>query len=135
MSTRYLLDTNHLSDAIGKVSALRDRIRQMRRQGHKFGTCWPAIFELEMGMVQTKDPETCRRNLRILLKEVRLRPLDWDLLPVFGQIHLRLKKQGRALSIVDKMLAALAERENATILTADTDFQALPEIRTENWIS
>ena len=25
----YLLDTNHLSDAIGKVSALRDRIRQM----------------------------------------------------------------------------------------------------------
>jgi predicted nucleic acid-binding protein len=59
---RYLLDTNHLSDAIGKVSALRDRIRQMRRQGFKFGTCWPALFELEMGMAQTKDPAACRRN-------------------------------------------------------------------------
>jgi predicted nucleic acid-binding protein len=84
---RYLLDTNHLSDAIGKVSPLRDRIRQMRRQGFKFGTCWPAIFELEMGMAQTRDPAACRRNLRILLKEVRIRPLDWDLMQVFGKVH------------------------------------------------
>jgi tRNA(fMet)-specific endonuclease VapC len=134
MTTRYLLDTNHLSDAIGKVSALRDRIRQMRRQGHRFGTCWPALFELEMGMVQTKDPEACRRNLRILMKEVRLRPLDWDLMPVFGRVHVRLKEQGRALSLVDKLLAALAQHENATILSTDSDFQALPDIRTENWL-
>ncbi len=131
---RYLVDTNHLSDAIDKVSVLRDRIRQMRRQGHRFGTCWPVLFELEMGMVQTKDPEACRRNLRILMKEVRLRPLDWDLMPVFGQIHLRLKREGRALSFVDKLLAALAQHENATVLTTDADFQALPEIRTENWL-
>jgi predicted nucleic acid-binding protein len=74
MMRKFLLDTNHLSDAIGKVSALRERIRQMRRQGFKFGTCWPALFELEMGIVQTKDPEACRRNLRIFMKEVRLRP-------------------------------------------------------------
>ena len=38
------------------------------------------------------------------MKEVRLRPLDWDLLPIFGAIHLRLKKKGRALSLVDKLL-------------------------------
>ena len=131
---KYLLDTNHLSDAIGKVSAVRDRIHQMRRQGFKFGTCWPALFELEMGMVQTKDPEACRRNLRILMKEVRLRPLDWDLMRAFGQIHLRLKREGRALSFVDKVLAALAQHENATVLTTDGDFQALPEIRVENWL-
>jgi predicted nucleic acid-binding protein len=89
---RYLLDTNHLSNAIGKVSRLRDRIRQMRRQGLKFGTCWPALFELEMGMAQTRDPAACRRNLRILLKEVRIRPLDWDLMQAFGKVHLRLKE-------------------------------------------
>ena len=68
------------------------------------------------------------------MKEVRLRPLDWDLLQVFGQLHLRLKTHGRALSLVDKVLAALAQRDNATILTADADFQSLPEIRSENWI-
>jgi len=63
------------------------------------------------------------------------RPLDWDLLPVFGRIQLRLKAQGRALSLVDKLLAAMAQREDATILTTDADFQALPEIHSENWLS
>lgn len=130
----FLLDTNHLSDAIGKVSALRDRIRKMRRQGFNFGTCWPALFELEQGMVQTKGPAACRRNLRLLLKEVRIRPLDWDLMQAFGQVHVALKKQGRALSFVDKVLAALALQEKATVLTTDGDFQALPQIQTENWL-
>jgi predicted nucleic acid-binding protein len=131
---RYLLDTNHLGDAITKTSVLRDRICQMRRQGSRFGTCWPALFELEMGVVQTKDPMMCRRNVRILLREVRIRPLDWDLLNTFGHVHLLLKKRGRILSLVDKILGALAMVENATLLTADLDFQALPEIRTENWL-
>jgi predicted nucleic acid-binding protein len=132
---RYLLDSNHLGEAIGKISSLRDRIRQACRQGCKFATCWPAIFELEMGIVQTKDPVACRRNVKILLKEVRIRPLDWDLLDTFGHIHLLLKKRGRILSFVDKILAALAMNENATLLTTDLDFQGLPELRTENWLS
>src|ERR1043165_3964472 len=129
--TRYLLDSNHLANGIRKVSALRERIREMRRKGHKFATCWPALFELEMGIAQTKDAEACHRNLRILLKEVRIRPLDWGLLGTFGQLHMQLKSRGRVLSFVDKVLAALAIIEDATILTADLDFQSLPEIRTE----
>jgi len=32
------------------------------------------------------------------------------------------------------MLAALALHDNRTLLTADRDFEALPEIRTENWL-
>jgi predicted nucleic acid-binding protein len=88
-----------------------------------------------MGIVQTKDPVACRRNVKILLKEVRIRPLDWDLLDTFGHIHLLLKKRGRILSFVDKILAALAMNENATLLTTDLDFQGLPELRTENWLS
>jgi tRNA(fMet)-specific endonuclease VapC len=133
--TRYLLDTNHLSEAIRKISPLRDRIRQMRREGSRFATCWPALFELEMGIVQTSNPQLCRRNLATLLREVRLRRLDWSLLPAFGETHLFLKQQGRVLSLVDKILAAIARNENAIILTTDLDFAALPQIRTENWLN
>ena len=31
----YLLDCNHMSDAIQKVSRLRDRIQQVRKHGHR----------------------------------------------------------------------------------------------------
>ena len=133
--TRYLLDTNHLSHAIGKISPLRDRIRQSRRQGNKFITTWLNLYELEVGIVQTKNPVSCHRNLKTLLKEVQLRPLDWDLMSTFGQMHLLAKNRGCALSFVDKLVAALAMHENAIILTADTDFQGLKEIQTENWLT
>ena len=135
MRKYYFLDTNHLSHALGKVSTLRDRIRQGRRQGFRFGTCWPALFELEVGMSQTREPEVCRRNLKVLLKEVSIWAPDWKLMRGFGEVHHLLKQRGRILSHTDKVLAAMARIEKATLLTTDRDFEAIPEIKTENWIA
>jgi hypothetical protein len=43
----FLLDTNHLSEALRPVSRVRDRIGQVRIQGFRVGTCIPALCELE----------------------------------------------------------------------------------------
>ena len=132
--TDYLLDTNHMSEAIRKVSTLRYRIRQARGSGSRFGTCWPVLCELEAGILQTADPEGCRRTLHGLLKEVRIWPLDWDVVHIYGQLFNRMKEKGRALSHVDLVLAAMATHMVVTVLTADKDFEATPEINTENWV-
>ncbi len=47
--------------------------------------------------------------------------------------HL-LRANGRVLSQVDMMLAAIARFSKATLLTSDRDFEALPDILTENWV-
>jgi predicted nucleic acid-binding protein len=44
-----------------------------------------------------------------------------------------MNERGRVLSSVDITLVAFATLRNATVLTADLDFLAAPEIRTENW--
>ena len=106
----FLVDCNHLSAAIRKVSALREKIHQARKQGHRFGTLIAVLWELEAGIQQTKNPQEFRRRLSQLLK------------------------QGRVLSQVDMMLAALARQRKLKLLTTDKDFQALPDIETENWI-
>lgn len=58
---KYLLDCNHLSEAIGKVSRLRDRIVQSRRIGNRFVTCQEALCELEAGIQNTGHLEGNRR--------------------------------------------------------------------------
>jgi predicted nucleic acid-binding protein len=131
---RYLLDTNHLSHAIGRISPLRERIRDMRRRGFRFATCWPVLFELEMGIIRTKNPAVPHHNLKTLLREVRISPLDWHVMEKVGEVHLLVKQRGRVLSLADKTVAAIAMLETATVLSADLDFSALPEIRTENWL-
>jgi len=130
----FLLDTNHLSEAIRKVSRLRDRIRQEHRSGQRFATCWAALCELEAGIVHLHNQESFRRTLRLLLKEVRIWPTDWDTVRVYGELFSTMKKIGRRMSHVDLVLASFAQHRNVTVLTDDHDFDDVPGIRTENWL-
>jgi hypothetical protein len=59
----FLLDCNHLSTAIRKVSVLRDRIHQARRAGHRFISSIPVVCELEAGIQLTAKPDEYRRRL------------------------------------------------------------------------
>jgi tRNA(fMet)-specific endonuclease VapC len=60
--------------------------------------------------------------------------LDEPIAAIFGEIFIDLRRRGRALSQVDIFLAALCRHMNLTLLTSDGDFEALPDLRTENWL-
>lgn len=115
----FLLDTNHLSAAIRRVSPIRDRIRETHRNGIPLGTCWPVLCELEVGIVHTADPDGYRRTLHSLLEEVRIWPYDWQIVRLYGSIAKDLQDCGRVLSHVDIILVTLAMHMNLTILTTD----------------
>ena len=129
----YLLDCNHLSRVLRKVSPVRERIHQGRRTGHRFISCYPVLCELEAGIQQTPKPEENRRRLEQLLRHVRLWPLDAQTARLYGKVYVELRGQGRVLSQIDMVLAALARQHKLTVLTTDRDFEALSDLRVENW--
>jgi predicted nucleic acid-binding protein len=129
-----LLDCNHLSAELRKVSAVRERIHQGRRAGQRFISCHPVLCELEAGIQQTSKPDDNRRRLAKLLRHVRLWPLDDETTRLYGTVYVELRRQGRALSQVDMMLAALARHHKLAILTTDRDFEALSDLALENWV-
>jgi tRNA(fMet)-specific endonuclease VapC len=131
----YLLDCNHLSAAIRRVSPVRDRIHRERRAGHRFVSCHPVICELEVGIQQTPRPDENRRRLAQLLRHVRLWPLDAETARLYGAVYIELRCLGRVLSQVDMVLAALARQHGLTVLTTDRDFEALTDLRIENWVA
>jgi tRNA(fMet)-specific endonuclease VapC len=109
----YLLDCNHLSAALRKVAPVRERIHQQRKAGDRFISCYPVLCELEVGIQQTRKPEDNRRRLAQLLRHVRLWPLDTETTRLYGAVYIELRRQGRVLSQVDMMLAALARQHNS----------------------
>jgi tRNA(fMet)-specific endonuclease VapC len=131
---RHLLDTNHLGEAIGRVSVVRDRLQRLHRQGMVFGTCGPVLCELLVGVVKHKNATAMRRRLEGLLRVVRVWPIELAVADHYAEVYHELRQAGRALSQVDILLAALARHMNATLLTTDQDFQALPDIQAENWL-
>jgi predicted nucleic acid-binding protein len=134
MRSTYLVDTNHLSAAINPVSLVRERIYQEHQQGARFRTCVPVICELEVGIQDSPQVDSYRRQLKHLPRKVKLVPLELAMTQAYGEVYRELRRIGRALSQVDMLLAAMVRHLKWTLLTADRDFEALPDIRKENWL-
>ena len=131
----YFLDTNHLSAALQRVSPVRDQLFEAIRRGDRFGTCLPALCELEAGIAQTTRPRATRRLLDALLNEIRIWPFDRQDARQYGDLYVELARSGRVLSLVDVLVAVMARRLNATVLTTDRDFEAIPDVPCENWVA
>jgi tRNA(fMet)-specific endonuclease VapC len=131
---RYLLDTNHLGAALDDRSLIQERLVKARRRGDRFGTCVPVLCELETGLHHTRRRDENRRILAVLLSQIRVWPLEPSLAPLYAEIFHYLRANGRVLSQVDMILAALARSMKATVLSSDHDFEALPDIPVENWL-
>jgi predicted nucleic acid-binding protein len=133
--TRYLLDSNHLGPAIRRVSLLPQRIEARHRLGDRIGTSVLVLYEIEAGLRHMESPHGHRHRLGNLMTVVRLWPTNESLTESFGEISALARRRGRSLSFVDLVLAAMALQLNAVLLTTDTDFDAFPEVHTENWMT
>src|SRR4051794_16734839 len=97
----YLLDTNHLGEALRPDSRVRPRVDRSRAAGARCGTCLPALCEVEAGIQQTARQQRNRSALARLLGDLHVWPMDLETARLYGQIHVRLRRQGRVLSKVD----------------------------------
>src|SRR5262245_39400953 len=129
----YLLDTNHVGLAVNRTSLVGQRIFQARLAGERLGTCLPLLCEIEAGMRYLRHKARYRRDLNHLLLQLRLWPIDLKTTRIYGELFEELCKSGRVLSQVDIMIAAIARQRKLRVLTTDRDFEALPDIRTEDW--
>ena len=95
MTAGYLLDTNHVSRAVTPRSQVRLHITELRQRGSKVGTCVPVLCEIEAGIQQVSQPDAYRDNLRRLLRQIRVWPIDLTTALLYGEIHHDLKRRGR----------------------------------------
>jgi len=131
----YLLDTNHLSAALDATTNFRERLYQSLHAGNRFGTCVPVLCELETGIHQTRRRDRNRQILTVLLRQIRIWPLEPAIAPLYAETYHELRDRGQALSQVDILLVALARSNGSTLLSSDRDFEAISDLRVENWLN
>lgn len=127
----YLLDTNTITDLIEGHPKVTAHMSTGIRQGHSMALCWPVRYEVERGLVwkNLQKKLIVFRSIYPRLTMIELLPDDWS---QAIQFWVDSRSKGKQLADIDILIAAVAYRLDLTIISSDTDFDALP-VRRENW--
>ena len=131
--TRYLLDTNIVSDLIrnpqGRVT------RHILRVGEaQVCTSIIVVAELRYGAAK-KNSRPLVARLDAVLSALDILPFESPADEVYGQLRARLERAGRVIGGNDLLLAAHALALGFTIVTAnESEFARVNGLHRENWL-
>ncbi len=131
--TRLLLDTSAYSALMRKHAGVVELVESAET------LCLNPIVlgELKAGFILGGKREKNERELRAFLESPRVSvlPIDDETAERWAMITASLKKAGTPMASNDIWIAATAMQHGLPILTADTDFQKVPQVITHHFPS
>ena len=132
--TRYMLDTNIISDLIRKPQG--KAARRIARVGEN-NICTSVIVaaELRYGCAKSGSKRLLKA-VEDLLGEITVLPFDVPADAEYGAIRSELETAGTPIGSNDLMIAAHACATGATIVTANAnEFKRIRGLKVENWLA
>jgi tRNA(fMet)-specific endonuclease VapC len=132
--TRYMLDTNIISDLIkNPQGSVAKRIAKVGEDA----VCTSIIVaaELRYGCAK-KGSKKLLKAVDAILEELPVLPFDAPADVGYGTIRAQLEAVGRPIGGNDLLIAAHAHAIDATVVTANTDeFKRIRGLKVENWLA
>lgn len=136
--TRYLLDTNTISDILKNPrGAAADRLRSRSASGRLSGQVCTSIVvaaELRYGVAK-KGSSVLASRVDELLEAMEVLPLTVEADRYYGNLRAELGRKGTIIGGNDMLIAAHALATNSVLVTANRrEFARVRGLRIENWI-
>jgi tRNA(fMet)-specific endonuclease VapC len=133
---RFLLDSGIVGDYIERRHGVFERARVEVAKGNPIGLGVPVVAELVAGIERSGSRDRNMQSLKTAMVSLKLWPFDLSAAFEYGRINAELGRLGRPIGIVDMMIAAIAKTlGSCTIVSTDSDFNAVPGLVVENWRS
>jgi len=132
--TRYLLDTNILSDLIRNPQG---RAAKRIAKAGEANVCTSIIVAAELRYGSAKSGSAkLRKAVEDLLGEIDVLPFEAPADADYGAIRASLELVGTPIGGNDLLIAAHAQALGATIVTANTqEFKRVRDVKVENWLA
>ena len=127
-----ILNPNVIADRFKRHPQVLQRLTYAGEAGHVLGLCDPVRYEVLRGLLKvqaTNKIQLFQERIAPLLDHLPLTAADWERA---AEPWAQMRNQGKQLSDTDMLIASLAQRLNALVVTSDADFAALPILR-EDW--
>ena len=134
MASRYLLDTNILSDLLRHPKGPVARRIEIVGEGN---VCTSVIVaaELRFGVAKSGSREVAKW-IGNLLNAIDILPLEESAAEVYGQLRQALARRGQLIGPNDMLIAAHALAADLTLVTANVkEFSHVQDLRVDNWLA
>lgn len=135
--TIYLLDTNIISQLMRdahSVAAQRYRARLENPHPCRMLTSIVVQCELMYGLTKKPSPRLLVAY-NIQMQQLPVLTLDDAVIPHYATLRTHLEQLGTPIGPNDTLIAAHALALGATLVSGDDEFQRVPGLRVENWLS
>lgn len=131
----YLLDTNICIYALNRrPPEVLEKLRSISRSVVAVSVI--TVLELRQGAEKSEDPKRAHQKLDFFLSSIRALPFDEDAALVAARIRAGLERQGLLIGDLDSLIAAHALAQDLILVTNNLrEFQRVPDLRAENWVS
>ena len=128
----FALDTNTLIYFFKGMGAVEQQLLAVPPSN----VAIPAVvlYELELGLALSTQPQKRRKQLQSLRETVRILPFDEDAAVCAAQIGAELKKSGKPIGPMDTLIAGTTLAAGATLVTHNhREFQRVRGLQVVDW--
>lgn len=136
-ATLYLLDTNIISDMMRNPSGVAaQRVLNSSAQGSDAKVCTSIIVQCELlfGLRKRSSPRWLAQYQKVMAP-INVLPLESGVADHYAKLRTALEEAGTPIGSNDTFIAAHALALDATLVTADAEFNRVPSLRVENWLA
>ena len=132
----FLLDTDCLSELIKKSPSEKLLDHLENHPADSFVTTSITVMELRCGALRVPQPAVFWGRVdKEILSHLKILPFDQEAAMEAGNILSHLYKKGEPIGSEDVMIAAIAKRYGATVITGNVrHFGRVPGLQVQNWI-
>jgi len=133
LKSRYLLDTNILSDLVRNPQGL---VAQKIADVGEKSICTSIIVAGELRFGANKlDSKRLTTQLNSILSAIEVLPLEEPADRRYGELRADLERRGAAIGPNDMLIAAHALMLDCVVVTAnEREFSRVPRLKVENWL-
>lgn len=124
---KIIVDTSVWIEYLKNRPPVAEKLDQQLLAGNIF-TVGPVVAELLQGARTEKDYRLLKNSIDGL-SYVETGFEDWI---KAGSISLKLRRKGVTIPITDCLIAAVAIRQNASVMTYNRHFESIPDLKLEN---
>lgn len=130
--TRYLLDTNIVSDVMRNPDGAAERALRKNADA-EIGISLIVKGEILFGLIRNANAKG-RKRFEALLEAIEVWPMQEGVGDVYGQVRATMERSGVKMGPNDMWIAAHSLSLDAVLVTNDRRFHSVPGLKLDNWL-